>query len=196
MSAAAASLPPDLQELLDTWDAVDRDAEALLLPLDDEQFNWSPAPGAWSIAQCLDHLNVANAVYLEGIRQAIAQAERAGYERRGPIAPTWWGRRFIASMGPRAGASMRMRAPRKIRPAPRRLKAEVWPEFVRLHNRLRALVSDQGARLDLNRAGFPNPFIRGIRMRVGTALRVIAAHDRRHVRQAQRVREAPGFPRS
>jgi len=192
-AAAAPSLPPDLQELVDAWNEIDEQAEALLLPLDDEQFNWAPARGAWSIAQCFDHLNTANAVYLSGIRQAIAEAEAAGHLRRGPIAPTFWGRRFVRSMGP---GQMKFPAPRTIRPAPRRLKAEVWPEFVRLHTQLRALVTGQGARLDLNRACFPNPFIRGIRMRSGTALRVIAAHDRRHLVQAQGVRASPGFPRS
>lgn len=203
MSAAApATLPPDLRELIEAWDDIDRQAETLLLPLDDEQFNWPPAPGSWSIAQCFDHLNAANAVYLAGIREAIAGAEAAGYARRGPIASTWWGRTFVASVGPRTGggtlrvARMKTRAPRTIRPAPRRLKAEVWPEFVRLHNQLRGIVTGQGARLDLNRACFPNPFLRGVRMRTGTALRVIAAHDRRHLLQAQHVRQSPGFPRS
>ena len=193
-AAPTASLPPDLQEIFDAALEIERSAELLVAPLDDEQFNWSPVPGSWSIAQCLDHLNRADAVYLSGIRQAIADARAAGHERRGPIAPTWWGRRFIDSMGP--GRTMRFPAPAKIRPARRRLKAEVWPEFVRLHGQIRAIVAEQGPRVDFNRACFPNPFIRGIRMRTGTALRVITAHDRRHVLQAERLRQTPGFPRS
>lgn len=198
MSAAdTAALPPDLQELIDAWNDLDRQAEVLLEPLDDEQFNWSPASGVWSIAQCFDHLNTANTVYLAGIRQAITNAEAAGWSRRGAIAPTVWGRWFIWSMEPRTSRrALKYRAPGKIRPAARRLrKAEVWPEFVRLHNQLRTLAAERGARLDLNRAWFPNPFIPGIRMRAGTGLCVIAAHDRRHLLQAQRVREMPGFPR-
>ena len=37
---------------------------------------------------------------------------------------------------------------------------------------------------------FPNPFIRGVRFSLATGLHVIAAHERRHLWQAWRVRQA------
>jgi hypothetical protein len=37
---------------------------------------------------------------------------------------------------------------------------------------------------------FPNPFIRGVRFSLATGLHVIAAHERRHLWQASRVRAA------
>jgi hypothetical protein len=40
------------------------DADALVATLSDEQFAWQPAPNAWSIAQCIDHLNVTARLYL------------------------------------------------------------------------------------------------------------------------------------
>ncbi|MEX2663206.1 MAG: hypothetical protein WD227_14850 [Vicinamibacterales bacterium] len=39
----------------------------------------------------------------------------------------------------------------------------------------------------MNRATFQNPFIPVIRMRVSTGLHVVAAHDRRHLWQAEQV---------
>ncbi len=71
-----SAVPADLQELIDEFLAVEGDAERLVEPLDDEQFNWSPAPGAWSIAQCIDHLNVTNQKYLDAISAAVER--RAG----------------------------------------------------------------------------------------------------------------------
>jgi hypothetical protein len=50
------------------------------------------------------------------------------------------------------------------------------------------------ADVDINRATLPNPFLRIVRLRVSTALMVLAAHDRRHLWQAEQVRTAPGFP--
>jgi hypothetical protein len=189
----ATVLPPDLQRLVDDWLEVERQADALVGPLDDEQFNWCPAAGVWSIGQCLDHLNTMNALYLELIRGAIATTKTAGLKRTGPIASTWFGRRFIASQEP---GGMKVKTLKRMRPASRKLKAEVWPEFVRLHNQLRTLVTVEGPDVDLNKARFPNPFVPGIKMRAGTALRLLAAHDRRHVAQAHGVRRSPGFPRS
>jgi hypothetical protein len=186
-------LPEDLQALADEIEAITRQTDTLLDPLDDEQFNWSPRPGAWSIGQCFDHLNVVNAVYFKGIHDAVAAARQAGLKRSGPIRSSLSGRLFIWSVEP--PSRMRVRAPSTVRPADRRHKAEVWPEFVRFHAHLRIFLQDC-ADVDLNRARFPNPFVRGVPMRAGTALKALTAHDRRHVWQATRVREAEGFPRS
>ena len=189
-----STLPPDLASLVDAWLEIERETDALVAPLDDEQFNWSPVAGVWSIGQCFDHLNTINVEYLRRIKKAVAAARDAGHVRCGPIAPTWFGRRFIASMEP--PVRLKLRTPRRMRPAPRKLKAEVWPEFVRQHTHLRAFVSDECPGVDLNRAIFQNPFVPLIRMRAGTGLGVLAAHDRRHLWQAQALRQLEGFPRS
>jgi hypothetical protein len=190
----STALPPDLRQLVDDWLETERQTDALVAPLDDEQFNWCPAAGVWSIGQCLDHLNTMNAVYLALIRAAIEAAKAAGYTRQVPIASSWWGRKFIASQAP--PVRMKFKTPGRMRPAPRKLKAEVWPEFVRLHGQMRTLVSVDAPSVNLNKARFPNPFVPAIKMRAGTALYVLAAHDRRHLVQAQGVRQMPGFPRS
>ena len=88
-----SAVPADLQELIDEFLAVEGDAERLVEPLDDEQFNWSPAPSAWSIAQCIDHLNVTNQKYLDAISAAVEGAQAEGLTPTGPIASSWIGRR-------------------------------------------------------------------------------------------------------
>jgi hypothetical protein len=185
-------VPTDLQEVIEDLAAVEHDAERIVTPLDDEQFNWSPAPRAWSIAQCLDHLNASNARYFEAATEAVARAEANGLTRRGPIQPSFAGRWFVGVLEP--PVRFKARAPGTIRPARHRHKAEVWPEFVRQHTHMRASIAAWG-HVDLNRAVFPNPLGRFGRVRAGTALCIIAAHDRRHVWQASRVRASERFPR-
>jgi hypothetical protein len=192
-SETRVAVPADLQEVIDALTAVERDAERIVAPLDDEQINWSPARGAWSIAQCLDHLNVANGRYFGAMTAAVARAEAGGLTRRGPIRSSFLGRWFVAMLEP--PVRLNARAPGNIRPAGHRHKAEVWPEFVRQHTHMRASIAGWG-QVDLNRAVFPNPLVGYGRLRAGTGLRIIAAHDRRHVWQASRVRAAEGFPRS
>jgi DinB family protein len=192
-SETRIAVPADLQEIIDALAAVERDADRIVAPLDDEQFNWSPARNAWSIAQCLDHLNVANARYFGAMSAAVARAEACGLTRREPIRSSIVGRWFVAMLEP--PVRLKTRAPGTIRPARHRRKAEVWPEFVRQHTHMRASIAAWG-QVDLNRAVFPNPLARYGRLRAGTGLRIIAAHDRRHVWQASRVRAAHRFPRS
>jgi len=46
------------------------------------------------------------------------------------------------------------------------------------------------ADFDLAGVRFPNPFVRGVYFSLATGLHVIAAHERRHLWQAWRVRRA------
>ena len=50
--------------LIDELDAMDRRATAVAEGLSQEQLNWKAEPNTWSVGQCLQHLYVANDVYL------------------------------------------------------------------------------------------------------------------------------------
>jgi hypothetical protein len=186
-----SAVPSDLTAITDALDAVDHDAGSLVSDLDNEQFNWQPDGGGWSIAQCLDHLTRANGVYLDALRAGAASARTAQIVRRGPIRPGILARLFIRAMGP--GTRMKVPAPAKAVPAARLRKEDVLPAFLRIQEDVRAF-AQACADLDLNRARFNNPFAKGVRFSVGTGLLVIAAHDQRHIGQAYRVRQQPAFP--
>jgi DinB superfamily len=186
-----SAVPSDLIAITDALDAADRDAGQLVGDLDHAQFNWRPDGGGWSIAQCLDHLVRANSIYLDALRAGAARARTAQFVRRGPIRPGVFSRLFIRAIGPASG--MRLPAPSASVPASDLRKEAVLPAFLRIQEDVRAF-AQACADLDLNRARFVNPFVRGIRFSVGTGLLVIAAHDRRHLGQAHRVREAASFP--
>jgi DinB superfamily len=182
----------DLQQVLDQLDDIDRAAEALVAPLSDAQFFWQPNEGrSWSIAQCLEHLAIANEVYAEAVAKGIEAASARGLTGGGPIESTVFGRLFVSSMEP--PVRRRLRAPGKIIPGTTRTREDITRSFREGHDRLRELVR-AAASIDVNRATFANPFYRFVRVRVGTGLRVVSAHDRRHVWQAENVRRAPGFP--
>jgi len=193
-TVADSGLPRYLQHLQHHLDPAARAAAALIEDLDDERLGWRPSPAAWSIAQCLDHLSAASRVYLAPMEEAAAAARRRGWQRRGPIRPGAPSRWFLHELEP--PPRRRMRAPRKIAPmAPgaRASQAAVSEEFGRQQARVRALLTAV-ADLDLNRARFVNPFIPLVRFTLGTGFLVIAAHQRRHLWQAARLRQRPDFP--
>ena len=82
-----------------------------------------------------------------------------------------------------------MSAPRSIRPRSSPALAEAWPAFQAEHHGVVAFLREN-ADLDLASVRFVNPFIRGLRFSLATGLHVIAAHERRHLWQAWRVRRA------
>ena len=179
------TLPADIQRLTDVMTAADDAAERLAAGLSDEEFFWQPDGGTrWSVALCLDHLAIANEIYGSAMTSALAIARERGWVRRGPVAPGFFGRKFAASLEP--PVKRRTRAPGKIRPQPARSRAEILTAYRAAHDVIRGLLL-QAATLDANRATFKNPFIGVVRVKVSSAFHIVAAHDRRHLWQAQQV---------
>jgi hypothetical protein len=187
-----APIPPDVQALLDQLTANGLAAAALERELAPEQLRWRSDAASWSIAQCIDHLAVADRTYLEALRTGLEEARARGWMRRGPIRPGWIERKFIYSLEP--PPRFRMPAPRKIVPALDPEPAALWRGFAAGQAELTALLK-ASAGLDLNRARFVNPFLPLVRMRAGSGFQVITAHERRHLWQAQKIRLRPEFPR-
>ncbi len=177
-------LPDDLAAILRSLEESDREARALLSELDEERFNWRPDERSWSVAQCLDHLNVANRLYVESMGNAVEAAQRRGAMRRGPLQPGFLGRWFVRSLDP--SSRRRLPAPREIVPAARKSRDEVGEEWTCVQGQVRDLLQ-QAAPLDLNGTRFVNPFLPLVRFSVGTGFQVIETHERRHLQQARRV---------
>ena len=179
----------DIQTLADGLDAIEGDARQLVAGLSEPQGAWRSAPGSWSVAECLDHLATATRVYLRAMRVAAETAHAAGKRRRGPATPGLIGGWFVRSLEPPVRPRLRGKAPRIIRPRVSPPLADAFREFLLAHDEARAFLRDF-ADDDLAGVTFANPFIRGVRFSLATGLHVIAAHDRRHLWQAWRVRHA------
>jgi hypothetical protein len=191
--ANSAELPPHLRAILDDLEKADQQARRIAAGLSDAQANWNPGETGWSVAQCLDHLSRANTVYAAALHKAVKETRSAKGPGPGPIQPGWFSRLVIRSFEP--PPKRKLRAPKKIVPGSRISSQEALHNFLRSHEDVRTVIRD-GARLDLNRVRFRNPFIGFLRFTVGTGLLIIAAHDRRHLWQAEKVLECSGFPKS
>src|SRR5688572_28231355 len=117
------ALAPEIDDFRRQFEQLSLDAEALVAPLNDRQFAWQPAPGAWSVAQCIDHLNVTARQYLPMLDEGIADAIRRGRYSAGPYAYNWIGRLMVHLVAPTT--RMRAKAPVAFQPAPDRPRHDV-----------------------------------------------------------------------
>lgn len=178
---------PELQALEDQFDAAEQDAQAVASGLSEEGGRWRPQMGSWSVSECLDHLANTNRAYLLAMNPAALRAHEYGSKRRGPALPGAGGRAFVWSLEPPVKPLLKMRAPRSIRPREAPSLAEALASFQSSQDEVRAFLRTHED-LDLAGTAFPNPFLPGIRFSLATGLHVIAAHERRHLWQAWRVR--------
>lgn len=168
--------------------ANDQTAQTLVAGLTEEQLNWQPSPGAWSVGQCLEHLCITNEAYLPRMISALRGQPDSPTEQITPGAFSRW---FIRNFVEPSPTSKRVSAPRKIQPG-NRVALSVIDRFLSGNKACRELIV--GARgKNVNRIGFWNPFVPGLRFTVGTGLEVISGHERRHLLQAERVRAAASF---
>ena len=168
------SLPPDLQTLHDALDAAERDAEALVAGLSEEQGVARVGEGTWCVSECLDHLVTANRLYLEAMRPAAERGRAEGRLRRGPAKPGLLGGWFVSILEPPVKWWTRAKAPPKIRPRTAPPLGETFAAFVATQAGVRAFLL-ANADLDLAGIRFPNPFIPGVRFSLATGLHVIPA---------------------
>lgn len=192
MAGGHLALGPDVDSYRQEFERLGAEADALVAPLTEDQFNWPPAPGSWSIAECIDHLNVTARLYLPCLDEGIAEGLRLGLYGDGPFTHDPIGRLFVRTMEP--PARIKLKAPALFQPVTRRARSEIMAGFrayqVQFIDRLR-----QSRGLDLRRAKVHSPAIRWIKMSLNSTFALMAAHERRHLWQARRVLAAPGFPR-
>ena len=119
---------------------------------------------------------------LEGRKPAVVQE----------ITPGWFGRWFIRNYIEPSPKMRRVPAPKKIRPGAE-IEPDILGRFLDSNHRARDLVL-RARDYDVNHIRFKNPFVPVIRFTVGTGLEIISKHQRRHLLQAERIRESPEFP--
>ncbi len=179
----------ELQHMLEQLEAIKADGRAVAAGLTDAQFNWHAGPGRWSIADCLQHVNVGVSKTLPAFDRAIAQGRSKRQLAPGPFRYGWFSRWMISSMEP--PPKWRMRAPRIMRvPVGATYRAtDVVAEFLSIRDQLAARVR-QADGLDLAKVRTISPVSSLLRLPLGAYFAFIIAHDRRHVWQARQVRNS------
>lgn len=180
---------PDIERLERALDLTESDARALVAGLTEVTGTWRAEPGTWSVAECLDHLASANRAYLGAMQPAAEKARADGRQRRSPALPGLIGGWFARMQEPPVNPWLKGSAPKQIRPHPSPALGDAARNFLASQDDVRAFLR-RFAPIDLAGVRFPNPFVRGVRFSLATGLYVIAAHERRHLWQAWRVRKA------
>lgn len=194
---STVDIPADRAALIAELERLEGEIGAAIAPLDEERLNWQPEVKSWSAGQCIEHLARVNGGYLAPLTRAVERARSASdgalVDRTPPpLRATGLGRWMVAQMEP--PARLRIPAPRSVAPRSRCEKEEVWHRFRQRQGEAIALIR-ASAGLDLNRIRFRNPLAFGLPLfSVASGLLLIAAHERRHLGQIQRLLAHPAFP--
>lgn len=153
--------------------------QRVFLPLDEAELSWQPAPGEWSVGQCLQHLVLAFEMYVHNVMDALDKPQPAN--AGGIFRPSWWARRTLEwQFNPDTKLSTLKRT---NPPAP--LGPDALERWLAQQERLSGMI-DQAAQADLQTMCWFFKWL-PIRYNLGDYLNFFVSHDELHIDQAQRV---------
>jgi hypothetical protein len=172
-------------------DGLARETQQIFGRLDARQLNWKPDETRWSVAQCLEHLLATNRLMLVTSDEAFGGTRRPTLWQRMPILPGLFGRMLVRSQSP--AATRKFTAAPIVRPASSDIAGDVVQRFVdqlgEASARAKALDDRLAARTIIT-----SPLAGFVTYSVLDGWRLVLAHGWRHVEQARRVTQSPGFP--
>lgn len=181
------TLHPQLEALQRDIVDVTVHARRLVERLDDQAFEKRPSEGGWSPAECLAHLNLTTEAFLPLIDDALSEAVQGPVNtgtRYHKDAVGWW---LAWMMEP--PARMKVKTPPPFIPKTWSARGDLLREFETFQAELaRRIAAANG--YDLGRVKVRSPFSSGMRYNLLAAFSVIAAHERRHLWQADRAAAA------
>ena len=161
-----------------------RRAWSLVQSTDGRLFTVRPNSSSWSAAECISHLSISTELFLPVLKSAIDDARRRGLKPKGQPKMDLIGRVLRWFLEPPIRQRVTTTAP--FVPRSVRAKAEAFGEFASLQAKLTELL---GAAREINPAKVKivSPFDSRVRYNVYSAFRILVAHQRRHLWQAEQA---------
>lgn len=156
------------------------------------QLNWKPSAESWSIAQCLDHLIVADGVYFSDLKKITERTYKMTFlEKYSPFSRIC-GRILKNRLQEQIGK--KMTAPKKIQPSASEMKIEVIESYHKNLDTFLAYVSNC-QNIDIDKTIITSPLISIVTYCLRDALYFLIQHEHRHINQAIRVQSNENFPK-
>jgi uncharacterized damage-inducible protein DinB len=162
--------------------------------LDSKILQTRPAPGSWSVAQILEHLNFYSRFYIPAIEEKLHHHSSRATEY---YKPGWFGDYFTKMMKPTAGNKIKkkMKAMKNATPSVQADGKAALAQFITDQHQLLNLLSiAQSA--DIGRIRVPTSLTKIISLKLGDTFRFFIAHEQRHFVQIQNALKAINAPSS
>ena len=175
----------DLHEIYRDKERVLDAMEKTVRPLSASQLSFRPSPGAWTVAEIVEHVSIVETAVIRLVRSLTQKAESARGTVPGPLEVT-------LDDGLRSGETGKIKTRAEFEPTGNVPAGEslqnlrsIQAAFVDLRPRLAAV--------DLSSVKFPHPALGALTLGEWCAL--FGVHEERHLSQIRSVAASPAFPR-
>jgi hypothetical protein len=157
------------------------------------QLNWQPSPQNWSIAQCLNHLIIADSCYFSDLKKITERSYKMSFwEKYSPFSHKC-GRILKNKVQEQVGK--KMVAPKKIRPKFNGVNLQIIEQYHKSLDLFLAYISNC-RNIDIDKTIITSPIIRIVTYSLRDAFQFLIQHELRHINQAIRVKANENFPKT
>ena len=169
-----------LDDLDNTIKAIIHTVETDFATYSPRELNWRPTPEKWSVAECLEHLNIYSRYYNPAMEKAIQEKSHLLFVEE--FKSGWVGDFSIKSVHP--DNTKKQKTLKRLDPIQSELPATVLEDFLTHQQQLRDIISKSRS-VNLNKIKIPAEVAKLLKLRLGDCLRFVVAHEQRHIRQAK-----------
>lgn len=163
-------------------------AYVLYAGLDPEDMRLTPPSGGWSVLQAIDHLNMTANFFVPPLKKALeASRQLPAHDEMQPYQLGMLERTLLWFLEP--PYRFRAKTPTSFDPLGKLDPSQVKMQFDYLHDQVRELIPLAHS-LPIDRVKIESPFEKRVKYSAWGALCIIPAHVRRHLWQAERIKEA------
>ena len=182
----------DLKELLRQLDACTKEVENNFAHLNQEQLNFSPENGSWSIGQCLSHIIKTNEAYFPEVKKNLSEGYRMKFwEKYSPFS-TSIGKSMLTHLG--ADIKKKFKTPKVFSPSAKFTAASLFTAFSNHQKSMVALYQSFENKLPQNTI-ITAPASKLITLPLNDILKILVAHEQRHIKQAKNIMSLTVFPK-
>ena len=171
---------------------VAEDAKTSFGNLSSEQLNWKPTETGWSVGQCFEHIIKTNELFYPEFEKLASGTRRNTFFQSYSPFTGMMGRFLIKAV---SEDSKKSKAPSKDIVPPSDISGDIINRFATHIDGVNEMIRRCGE-ADRRKTVVSSPFLSVFTYSLDDAYTVLVEHTKRHFRQAKRVMESEGFPRT
>jgi hypothetical protein len=175
---------PQLEEVKQELEKATCVVQKLAAPLTEEVWARRPGEGRWSVAECVMHLNITSQAFLPRLREAIEDGRARNVRGEGPFKLDFGGWMLTKLLEP--PYRLKVKTAPSFSPVAAEPKEKVLGEFEDLQQQVLSCIREAHG-LAIDKLKIPSPFAKNMKYSVYSTFRIIPAHQRRHIWQAEQV---------
>lgn len=165
-------------------------AQTLLNAYSDAQRQWKPNAKSWSIDECFEHLAITGELYSSVVNTVLDSRKAASSSA--PYKPTWFGKLFLNLVKP--DGRIKVKTLPVFQPtSPSAVGSDALNRYWTQHDHMGQYLRRADG-VPLNGDKIPSPASSLVKLTLGEVLTLLVWHEKRHVRQAQRLIAHTEFP--